>query len=308
MTTHLQNKIDYSIKLLRKAVNLAKLYDPADGFFLGFSGGKDSQALYHVVKMAEVPFKAHMSLTSVDPPEVIRFVKKYYPDVQLINPEESIYKVAIRKKILPTSVARWCCDVYKEHSGAGKVVLTGIRRQESVRRSKRNEYETTRKKFSGTAEQFAEWQSEQRKKYISEGQTESEIRCIGGKDSIIINPILYWSEKEVWEFLNEVVKVPHCVLYDRGHNRIGCLFCPLANKKQFVRDELEYPHQRHRWIETIKIMRNNGDLRQIDTYVNMEKYSEEEQAEIIFDWWKSKQNLKAYVMDNFRQQKINFEV
>ena len=309
MTTQLQNKLDYSIHLLQNAVDLAKLYDPKDGFFLAFSGGKDSQALYHVAKLAGVPFKAHMSLTSVDPPEVIRFVKTYYPDVELIRPKESICKVALHKQILPTSVARWCCDVYKEHTGAGKVTLTGVRRQESVKRSKRNEYETSRKRFSGTEGEFKEWQKEQiEKKDKYNLDTESQIRCISGKDSIIINPILHWTDKEVWEFLNNVVKVTHCKLYDQGRNRIGCLFCPLANRKAIYRDEKEYPHQRHKWIETIKAMRRKGYLYILDTYVDMSKYSEDEQAEILFDWWKSKQNAKDYCMNKFRQLKIDFEL
>ena len=47
--------------------------------------------------MAGVKFKAHMSLTSVDPPEVIRFVKRQYPDVELIKPKMSIYDMALKK-------------------------------------------------------------------------------------------------------------------------------------------------------------------------------------------------------------------
>lgn len=307
ITSQLQRKLNYSIQLLQNGVELAKLYDPVDGYWLGFSGGKDSQALYHVAKMAGVPFKAHMSLTSVDPPAVIRFVKTHYPDIDLIKPKESIYNAALRKQILPTALARWCCDLYKEHAGAGKVTLTGIRKAESTRRSKRNEVEVSRKKFSGTQEEFVEWQTEKRmndSKYSLE--TESQIRCIGGKDSIIINPIIYWTESDVWEFLNDVAKVPHCELYDQGHTRIGCIFCPMANKKNFHRDEREYPHQRHKWIETIKQLRRNGYLYNIDAYVDMSKYSEDEQAEILFDWWKSKQNVKDYVMDHFKQLKIEF--
>lgn len=86
MTEQLKAKLDYSIALLRKSEKLALLYYNVDGFYLGFSGGKDSQTLYHVAKMAGVRFKAHMALTSVDPPQVIRFVKTNYPDVHLIPP------------------------------------------------------------------------------------------------------------------------------------------------------------------------------------------------------------------------------
>lgn len=92
----LQSKIDYSIALLRKCEQMALDYDPEDGFYLAFSGGKDSQVLYHLAKMAGVKFKAHMNLTSIDPPEVIRFVKRNYPDVELIKPKMSIYDMALK--------------------------------------------------------------------------------------------------------------------------------------------------------------------------------------------------------------------
>ena len=72
----LDEKIEYSINLLRKSEEMTLRMDPENGFYLAFSGGKDSQALYHLAVQAGVKFKAHMNLTSVDPPEVIRFVKK----------------------------------------------------------------------------------------------------------------------------------------------------------------------------------------------------------------------------------------
>lgn len=90
-----------------------------------------------------------MNLTSVDPPEVIRFVKKQYPDVELIKPKDSIFNIAVKKKILPTMRVRWCCEEYKETAGAGKVTLIGIRKAESSRRAKRNEVEINNHSFSG---------------------------------------------------------------------------------------------------------------------------------------------------------------
>lgn len=80
MTDGLEYRIEKSIALLRKAEKLAKMYDPEDGFFLAFSGGKDSQALYHIAKLAGVAFKAHFTPTSVDPPQVLRFIRKQYPE------------------------------------------------------------------------------------------------------------------------------------------------------------------------------------------------------------------------------------
>ncbi len=308
MTQQLKYKLDYSIALLRRTENLAMLYDPDNGFYLGFSGGKDSQALYHVAKMAGVKFKAHMAMTSVDPPAVVRFVKKHYPDVELIAPKESIYSAAMRKRVLPTRVMRWCCDIFKEGHGAGKVKLIGIRHEESVKRAKRKELEVSSHKFSGTEAEFLEWQQEQREKlYDDDIKDESMIKCVGGKDSIIVSPIIDWSAHDVWEFLNDVVKVPHCELYDTGHNRIGCIFCPMRSLHNLRQDEKEYPHQWHKWIETIKALRRDGFMMNIDEYVDMSKYSEDEAAKYVYEWWVSKQNIREFVMDHFRQLILNLE-
>jgi len=39
------------------------------GYYLAFSGGKDSIALYRLAEMAGVKFDAHYSMTTIDPPE-----------------------------------------------------------------------------------------------------------------------------------------------------------------------------------------------------------------------------------------------
>lgn len=220
----LQKKIRYSIDLIRKAEKMALRLDPENGFYNTFSGGKDSQCLYHLVKLAGVKAKTHMNLTSVDPPEVIRFVKTQYPDVELIKPKMSIYDMAKKKHILPTMIFRWCCAEFKEMSGAGKVTLIGVRKQESARRAKREEISTNikGKRTNETFDQFSEHE-------------EKMVTCVGGKDKILVSPIIYWTERDVWEFLN-VNNIPHCKLYDEGNTRIGCLCCPMSNYRKKLRD------------------------------------------------------------------------
>ena len=70
----LQDKIYNSIVLLLRSERMAREYDPENGFYLAFSGGKDSLVLYHLARMAGVKFKAHMNLTSIDPPDVILYM------------------------------------------------------------------------------------------------------------------------------------------------------------------------------------------------------------------------------------------
>lgn len=268
-STGLRRKMLYSIELLRKAEKIAMNYDKDDGFFLAFSGGKDSQALYHIAELGGVKFKAHMNLTSVDPPEVIRFVKKCYPDVELVKPKESIYSIAIRRKILPTMRVRWCCAEFKESAGAGKVTLIGIRHEESSRRAKRNEVEISSRKFSGTLDGLEEYRQEQkaknaRKKSQKDGvnimnaDQEQVLGCIHGKEILLISPIIHWTERDVWEFLNQVVQVAHCELYDEGWRRLGCICCPMSSVKHKRMEELRWPHVKRNWIKAIKAIRNGG--------------------------------------------------
>lgn len=280
----LQKKILYSIDLIRKAEKIALRLDPENGFYNTFSGGKDSQCLYHLVKLAGVKAKTHMNLTSVDPPEVIRFVKQHYPDVELIKPKMSIYDMAKKKHILPTIRFRWCCAEFKEMSGAGKVTLIGIRREESARRAKRGEI-SMNIKGKRTEETFDQW-SEHHEKMVT---------CVKGKDKILVSPIIYWTERDVWEFLN-VNNIPHCELYDEGYSRIGCILCPMSNYNVKILDMKRYPHALKKWINTIQWLKDNGYSNHV-----------EESAETCFRWWISGKSFDKFYADEFQQQKINFD-
>ena len=231
------------------------------GYFLAFSGGKDSQTLYHIAQLAGVRFEGHMNLTSVDAPEVIRFVRKHYPEVELIKPKDSIYHVAERKQLLPTKKVRWCCEEYKEHAGAGKVTLIGIRRQESSRRKKRNEVEIDSRKYSGTLDGLDEYRKAKGIN-ITNATEETTIGCISGKESLLISPIINWTERDVWKFLNDVVRVPHCELYDQGFHRIGCIGCPMSNPRQKRIENERWPHVRRNWIKAIISIRHGGGISQ----------------------------------------------
>lgn len=263
--------MEYTLQLLQKAEKIALSYDQEDGFYLAFSGGKDSQALLHMAQLAGVKFRAHMNLTSVDPPEVIRFVRTNYKEVELNKPHKSIFRIAVEKQILPTQRVRWCCAEYKENAGAGKVTLIGIRHKESSRRAKRNEVEISNRKFSGSLDDFEEYRQEQKAKRarrrskkdgvnITNADNEQTLGCINGKESLLISPIINWSEHDVWEFLNDVVSVPHCSLYDEGWKRIGCIGCPMSSRKQKLFENKRYPHVKRNWIKAIKAIRAGGGI------------------------------------------------
>ena len=280
----LRTKILYSIDLIRKSEKMALRLDPVDGFYNTFSGGKDSQCLYHLVKLAGVKAKTHMNLTSVDPPEVIRFVKRHYPDVELIKPRISIYEMAKKKHLLPTMRFRWCCAEYKEMSGAGKVTLIGVRKQESARRAKRGEI-STNIKGKRAEETFDQWSEHE----------EQMVACVGGKDKILVSPIIYWTERDVWEFLN-MNDIPHCELYDQGNTRIGFICCPMSQPRQKAKEMKRWPHVKRNWLKTIQWLKDNGYSNHV-----------EESAETNFRWWISGKSFDKFYADEVLQQKINFD-
>lgn len=316
----LKKKLEHSVELLRKAEKLAMAYDKDNGYFLAFSGGKDSQCLYHVAKLAGVRFKAHMNLTSVDPPEVIRFVKEEYPDVELVKPKDSIYNIAVRKKLLPTMRVRWCCREYKESAGAGKVTLIGIRHQESARRAKRNEVEINSRKFSGTLDELDTYREERaKKKYvrkkgsvnITNADGERVLGCISGKESLLISPIIEWTEQDVWELL-KAVGASHCCLYDEGWTRIGCIICPMSSVQQKIKENERWPHVKRNWLKAIKKVRARGGFSRgisgeafqtANSYMRGGQIADEDFiAEQIYDYWISGKSAKKWLAEKFQQK------
>ena len=281
----LQDKIDYSISLLRRAEPMA-LRMSEKGYFLAFSGGKDSQCLYHIAKEAGVKFEAHYQLTTLDPPELVYFIREHYPDVIIDRPKLTFLQLCEKKGMLPTRVARFCCAELKECAGAGMATLIGIRKAESRNRAKRNEVEVSGHKFSGSLDQFNR-------------ENEIEDQCMaryGKKDKLIIAPIIEWSDKDVWDFIHDR-KLSYCKLYDEGWKRIGCLFCPMARKSEQRKAKERYPRYKEAIIRTIGKIRAQGK-----GYAHDYPELTDEQ---IFDWWTGKTRIKEYYAKHFLQKKLD---
>ena len=224
-----------------------------------FSGGKDSLVAYMMCIEAGIKFKAIYSPTSVDPPELINYIKNIfnqwakknnYPEVvfekyntwksgPLKGKIKTMWSLISNRAIPPTRLARYCCDELKERTGEkGDVIITGVRWEESKSRSKRK-------------------------------------MCNWYKEKLQVRPIVDWTEVEVWSYILEN-NIPYCKLYDEGWNRLGCIGCPLSSNQK--RELQAYPKHRENYIRAFNHMveyRRNKDMR-CDGWSNGEE---------IMKWW-----------------------
>ena len=257
-----------TINKVEIAINRLKSFEPPDGYFLAFSGGKDSQCIYHLAEMAGVKIDAHYSVTSVDPPELIRFMKKNYPDViwdyhrYPDGRRKTMWNIIEAHTIPPTRQARYCCSELKETGGKGRVVVTGVRWAESAKRKAIHgvaEIRTTAKKLHKQAEEGDSAIKKTKRGdsvvFMDDNSTARLMveQCYAKKKTTV-NPIIDWTEEDVWEFLNDVVKVPHCELYDEGFTRLGCIGCPLQGRKGMLRDFERWPRYKEKYIRAFDRM------------------------------------------------------
>lgn len=188
------------------AIDRLKMFEPPEGYYLAYSGGKDSDTILALAKMAGVKFDAHYHLTTVDPPELVYHVRRH-PEVIIDRPVMTMWQLIQKNKIPPTRVIRYCCRLLKEQGGTGRTVVTGVRSGESIKRSKR---------------------------------TMNEV-CYTDPTRRFFHAIIDWSDTDVWELLKSN-NVRYCKLYDQGYKRLGCVLCPLKGQNERVRDLNRYPH------------------------------------------------------------------
>ena len=233
-----EDKVQNSIDALRS-------FEPPEGYYLAFSGGKDSVVVKHLCDMAGVKYDAHYNVTSVDPPELVQFIKEKYPDVSRDIPHDedgkpiTMWNLIPRMKVVPTRIMRFCCEELKERGGVGRMTLTGVRWAESARR----------KKHQGLAVIMGN------NTVLNNDNAESRelLESCYKKRKTVINPIINWEDEDVWEFIHRE-NIPYCKLYDEGEKRLGCIGCPLSGSRTMERDFAKYPKYKELYLKAFGTM------------------------------------------------------
>ena len=220
------------------AIKLIQAYEPPEGYYLGFSGGKDSVVIEHLTRRAGVKVDSHYCVSPIDPPQIYAFIKDQYPQVIWDYHAKNFWNVHVMRHGLPTRLVRWCCEIIKESGGAGRVKILGMRKAESLGRSK--------------------------------------YKCFDnhGKRGDWLLPILEWSDADVWQYISEH-DIPFSALYRHGFKRIGCVLCPFAGKEEVKLSYELFPKIVQNWrlaADRYIRERNTNSKRKPTTFKTGEEY------------------------------------
>lgn len=239
-------------KKVNQSIERLKMFEPDEPYFLCYSGGKDSDVIRILATLANVKHEIHHSLTTVDAPETIQYIKTI-PNVIIDKSRyadgtpKTMWNLIVKKKMPPTRLYRYCCKELKENGGKGRLKITGVRWAESVSRAKNQGGISIIGKPKRT------------EKYLSENNLEYQATPKGGlilnldndenrravehcyrTTSTIINPIIDWTEQDVWDFLN-YYNCKSNPLYNQGKCRVGCIGCPMTGQKVQLEELKKYP-------------------------------------------------------------------
>lgn len=276
---------DGEIDMVQRAIDRLKAFEPKEGYWLAYSGGKDSIVIKKLAEMAAVKFEAHYNVTSVGPPELVRFIKKQkgvYFDIPKDKNEKPItmWNLIAKKKMPPTRIVRYCCAYLKEASGKGKLTITGVRWAESIRR-----------KNDRHLVDIAAAKKENRIIYNDENdEARRMVESCYRTQKTLINPIIDWTDEEVWQFIKEQ-KLEYCKLYDEGYKRLGCIGYPMNTHRK---EELgKYPKYKKQYLLAFEKMLKNYDIPPKNW----------KSAQDVYDWWLGEIPQKQIE----GQQSINYE-
>lgn len=208
MKKELKKKIESAVKLIQSAGKDGQMVE------IAYSGGKDSDVILELTRMAGIRYRAIYKNTTIDPPGTIAHVKS--KGVEVMQAKKTFFQL-VAKKGYPSRFVRFCCSELKEYKILDRCIM-GVRKLESVSRNKRYQ-EPTKCIFYGSKKEHVE----------------------------AFYPILDWSNQDVADFISEKNLQCHPLYYDEKgqfhvERRLGCMCCPLQSKRKRIEEFISYPN------------------------------------------------------------------
>ena len=279
-----------NIELEKKAIQRLQTFEPrTEPYYLAYSGGKDSDVILTLAKLAGVKYEAVHNLTTVDAPETVYHVRKQ-ADVRIDKARDgegnhiNMERLIVQKMLPPTRIIRYCCDVLKERGGRGRKVITGVRRAESVQRNTNGglvkvlgKPKTAQKSAEAVGVEYRVSKQGGLIMDVDNDEARQWLEDCYRSHKTMINPIVDWTDYDVWEFLRHY-NVEVNPLYECGFKRIGCIGCPMASKHRWAEFE-RYPKYKERYIRAFDKMLIAREEAGLENKINWQT------GEDVFKWW-----------------------
>lgn len=212
----------------KRAIQYLKAFEPqGEPYYLCYSGGKDSDCIRILAELAGVKHECKHNLTTVDAPETVYYVWETIGKENVEMPELSMWQWIVKKRMPPTRLARYCCEKLKERGGKGRVKITGVRWEESSGRKERagvvnviGKQKTMKKLAEEMEVDFGRTKQGGLVMNDDNSETRRFVETCYRTTSTMINPIVDWTEDDVWEFLH-YYGCQSNPLYQCGQRRIG---------------------------------------------------------------------------------------
>lgn len=286
---------------VKTSIERIRAFDPSkngDPYYLAFSGGKDSVVVKALMEMAGVPFEAEYRHTSVDPPELVRFIYDKHKDVKVDFPKYkdsgeriTMWNLIPKKLIPPMRTVRYCCTNLKESGGEGRMTVTGVRWEESTAR-KNNHGVVTVYNPSNEMRRDENFRASSKAGVVLMNDNDESRRMVEHcyrNHKTTMNPIIDWTSSDVWKFIRSE-KISYCCLYDEGFHRLGCIGCPMGTQRQRLKEFARWPAYKHNYLlafdrmlkERIAYGKTAFDAGRMGTT-----------PESVFRWWIEDKNLEG---------------
>lgn len=246
-----------TIQQEKKALECLRMFEPDECYILGYSGGKDSDVVLGLSELSGVKYKAVHNLTTVDAPETVNYIKSQ-PQIEILHPEITMWKLIEKMKYPPTRIVRYCCAELKEKSNIGRITITGVRKGESENRKNNQGLITFPQKddVARIADELdINFLSTDKGGVVLNNDNDESRRLVEQcyrTHKTLVNPIIEWSDSDVWEFLRHY-SIDGNPLYQCGFDRIGCIGCPMANKQRYAQFK-RYPKYRLNYVKAFDRM------------------------------------------------------
>lgn len=270
----------------RIAISHLKAFEPKDGkgYYLCYSGGKDSDVIRILAQLADVKHDIVHNLTTVDAPETVYYIRSI-PGVIIERPSKSMWRLIAENTMPPTMIVRYCCEKLKERGGKGRLKITGVRKAESSRRAERSDLvniigkPTTTQKLA--AEIGADFRVNKQNGLVMNHDNDEARRLVEmcyRTRSTMVNPIVDWTDNDVWEFLKHYGCGGN-PLYQCGYKRVGCVGCPMGRGKRQKWEFERYPKYRALYVRAFDKMIINRKSKGLTNRVGWEN------GEDVMRWW-----------------------